>query len=119
MASMRTDVSRALFALTALLFACRPEQPATPAAPSKPVQAAPHTGGQLTRRLESDVNTLNYVLQTTDYERNVLAYLYEPIVDLDADLRPIPGAASKWEISPDQKTYTLYLNPAATFSDGT
>ena len=71
------------------------------------------------RRLESDVNTLNYILHTTDYERFVLSYLYDPLVDIDDRLLPIPGAATSWSVSPDGKAYTFHLDPRSTFSDGT
>lgn len=101
----------ALFAFATLaLVACSGEkkQSAHATAPSR-----------IIRRLESDVNTLNYVLQTTDYEHYVLQYLYDPLVDLDQDLRPIPGLATKWEIGDGGRSYTLHLEPRATFDDGT
>src|SRR6266567_8634735 len=75
----------------------------------------PRDGGTVVRRLESDVDTLNYVLQTTQYERWVLSYLYDPLIDLDAGLQPIPGTAARWEISPDHLVYTLHIDPRSTF----
>ena len=100
--------------LCGLILCCHGESPSAQKAATASIAA-----NQLTRRLESDVNTLNYVLQTTDYERNVLACLYDPLVDLDQDLRPIPGLAEKWEVSSDGRVYTFHLNPRATFSDRT
>lgn len=102
--------------MAAILAACSRETPA----PSAPHPAsAPHDGGRLVRRLESDVNTLNYVLNTTDYERYVLDYLYDPIIGLDRDMKPVPATATSWEISPDGRTFTFHLDPKSTFSDGT
>jgi peptide/nickel transport system substrate-binding protein len=100
----------AVFAFaTVALFGCSGEKrPAHPAAPNR-----------LIRRLESDVNTLNYVLQTSDYERYVLQYLYDPLVDLDENLRAIPGLATSWEVGDGGRSYTLHLDPRATFDDGT
>jgi peptide/nickel transport system substrate-binding protein len=97
---------------TLALFGCAGEKPQQHAK----ARAGPN---RLIRRLESDVNTLNYVLHTTDYEHYVLQYLYDPLIDLDADLRPIPGLATKWEIGDDGRSYTLHLEPRATFDDGT
>ncbi|HYI11118.1 MAG TPA: ABC transporter substrate-binding protein [Thermoanaerobaculia bacterium] len=107
----------AVVVLLLSLLACRGEQPAPAHAPSdapakKPVE------NRITRRLESDVATLNYVLHTSEYERYVLEYLYDPLVDLDRNLQPVPGLARSWEVSPDGRAYTLHLDPRATFEDG-
>ena len=78
-----------------------------------------HEGGRLVRRLEGNVKTLNYLLQQTDDERQVLALLYDPLIDLDQNLTPIPGVAARWEVLDGGKTYVLHLDPRANFSDGT
>lgn len=92
---------------------------AAPSAVPAAASAGPRDGGRLTRRLEADVNTLNFLLHTSDYERYILDYLYDPILTVDANVQPAPGAAKSWEVSPDGKTYTFHLDPNATFSDGT
>ena len=69
-------------------------------------------------RIESDVKTLNYVLHTEEAERVVLSFIYEPLIALDQNLTPIPSLAAKWHVSADHRTYTLRLDPRATFSDG-
>ncbi|MBV8519808.1 MAG: hypothetical protein JO197_20625 [Acidobacteria bacterium] len=109
-----------LLALLALAGCRKPETP-KPAAPAQPHVAAsgPVDGGRLTRRLESDLGTLNYVLQTLDEERQVFAYLYDPLIDLDQNLNPHPATAASWDIQDGGKTYVLHLDPRATFSDGT
>ncbi|MDA1195163.1 MAG: peptide ABC transporter substrate-binding protein [Planctomycetota bacterium] len=33
-------------------------------------------------------------------------------------LKPVPGVAASWDISPDKKTYTFHLRPEARWSDG-
>ncbi|HKR62225.1 MAG TPA: ABC transporter substrate-binding protein [Thermoanaerobaculia bacterium] len=106
----------ALFLLCAL--ACQRETPAPPP-PHKPVSNGPQDGGRIVRRVLTNVDTLNYVLQTLEEERQVLAYLYDPLIDLDQNLNPIPGTAAKWEVLDGGKTYVLHLDPRATFSDGT
>ena len=111
----------ALLAVWTLLVACaKRETPAPPQQPPAPVvDAGPRTGGRLIRRLETDVNTLNYVLQSLEDERQVLQYIYDPLIDFDANLEPIPGTAAKWEIADGGKTYVLHIDPRAVFSDGT
>jgi len=89
----------------------------------KPVQAVddnlPHRGGTLFRRLEVDVSSLNPILATTTYDRDVAKYLFTPLVNFDEEMRIIPALADSWSISPDGREYTFKLNPKATFSDGT
>ncbi|HJQ38985.1 MAG TPA: hypothetical protein VKB93_17755, partial [Thermoanaerobaculia bacterium] len=99
-----------------LLFAvrCERETPAPPPAPTPIPQQQIRDGGRLQRRIESDVQTLNYILHSGEEERQVLAYLYEPLLAFDANLQPIPCLATKWEISADRRTYTLHLDPRAT-----
>jgi oligopeptide transport system substrate-binding protein len=52
-------------------------------------------------------------------EANVVMDLFEPLIALDADRHPVPGAAQSWDISDDEKTWTFHLRPAAKWSDGT
>lgn len=106
--------------LLALLLSCARETPQPPPAPPAPATAAaePVDGGRLVRRLETDVRTLNYLLQTTDDERQVLDLVYDPLIALDATLSPIPATAASWEILDEGRTYLFRLDPRATFSDG-
>ncbi len=54
---------------------------------------------------------------TTDY--NVLSALFEGLVgEHPVDLSPVPGVASRWEISPDGMAYTFHLRPDARWSNG-
>lgn len=77
------------------------------------------SGGELKRRLTADVTTLNPVRASSLNDRYVADYLYTPLIELDHDLRPIAGLATKWTISPDGTVYQFTLNNSATFSDGT
>lgn len=80
----------------------------------------PVDGGTVIRRLQSDVNTLNPVLIGNRYDHAVAAYLFTPLLQLDANLLPTTAGSltEKFEISKDGKVYTFHLNPKATFSDG-
>ncbi|HYC90376.1 MAG TPA: ABC transporter substrate-binding protein [Thermoanaerobaculia bacterium] len=121
-------MSRRSAALIALLlcFAClRDEQPAQQPSrtPKKPAAAAdagtPQEGGTLVRRIEADVVTLNPITSTSTYDRQVVDYLFTPMVYLDQDLEPIPGLADSWEILEGGRLYRFELNQKATFADGT
>jgi peptide/nickel transport system substrate-binding protein len=110
-----------LVAAWSFLAACKGRetpQPAAPATTTQVVETGPRTGGRLVRRLETDVDTLNYVLQNTEDERQVLQYLYDPLIDFDQNLEPIPGTVAKWDIEEGGKAYVLHLDPRAKFSDG-
>ncbi|PYQ28138.1 MAG: hypothetical protein DMF56_17010 [Acidobacteria bacterium] len=108
---------RFALALLFLAIACQRETPQPP--PPAPPTNAPRDGGRLTRRLEYDVKTLNYILHDSEDERQVLAFIYEPLIAFDQNLSPIPCLAAKWEVGDGGRSYTLYLDPRATFSDKT
>ena len=109
---------RFALALLFLAIACQRETPQPPPA-QPPATNAPRDGGRLTRRLEYDVKTLNYILHDSEDERQVLAFLYEPLIAFDRNLSPIPCLATKWEVGDGGRSYTLHLDPRATFSDKT
>ncbi len=119
---MRAMRRLAWFVVLGLAFtACNEREKPAPAPATTATQAVergPIPGGRLIRRLESDVNTLNYIMQSTDDERQVLEYLYDPMIGFDANLEPIPGTIAKWEIEDGGKAYVLHVDPRAKFSDG-
>ncbi len=44
--------------------------------------------------------------------------IFSGLVRLDKDLKVQPDVAERWEVSPDGKTYTFYINKSATYQDG-
>jgi len=45
--------------------------------------------------------------------------IFSTLVDVDSDeVTILPDLAQTWEVTPDAKTYTFHLNPAAVWSDG-
>lgn len=86
--------------------------------PPEPVAFAPEPGGTLLRRLALDVNTLNLLVHTNESEKSVLSYLYDPLLDLNADAELVPALAESWSVSPDGRSFTFRLHPRATWSDG-
>ena len=64
--------------------------------------------------------SLNQWLDTNTFSVDVSNLLFEPLLELHStENRPIGDLAQSWDISPDKKTYTFHLNPAAKWSDGT
>ena len=52
-------------------------------------------------------------------EHHIIVCLLEGLVLKDpSTLKPIPGVAESWEISPDGKSYTFHLRPNARWSNG-
>jgi oligopeptide transport system substrate-binding protein len=52
-------------------------------------------------------------------DHNVLSTLFEGLVTLDEEtFQPRPGAAARWEISADGRTYTFHLHPHGRWSNG-
>ncbi|MBW2149818.1 MAG: hypothetical protein JRI22_22735, partial [Deltaproteobacteria bacterium] len=45
--------------------------------------------------------------------------IYESLVNLDEDCRPVPCLADKWEVSDDGLVYTFSLHKGIRFHDGT
>lgn len=116
---MRTTTVRltALLLAAAMWMACAPsERPLPPAAAED--STVPREGGRLVRRFASDIGTLNAVHHTTTFEKNVLSYVHDPLVELNKALEISPGLARTWTVSPDGLEYTFEIDPRATFSDG-
>jgi peptide/nickel transport system substrate-binding protein len=107
-----------LFALLAAASGCVREEQRPAVTSTAEESAIPEPGGTVVRRLAQDVNTLNALLQNVEVEEIVLSLIYDPILEIDAEMKFAPGLAESWEISPDGKTYTFRLNRAATWSDG-
>ncbi|HVT45612.1 MAG TPA: ABC transporter substrate-binding protein [Thermoanaerobaculia bacterium] len=115
---MKTPIATLLLFTALVASACSRERAPTPEQAAPAAEEQPVEGGTLVRRLESDVATLNFALTTTDYEKQVLSYLHDALIELDSEMNLVPGLAGRWEISDDGKAYTFHLNPAARYSDG-
>ncbi len=73
----------------------------------------------LHRGIGNEVTELDPHLVTGIAEGNVLRALFEGLVtEHPEDLRPVPGVAERWEISPDGRQYTFHLRANARWSDG-
>jgi oligopeptide transport system substrate-binding protein len=73
----------------------------------------------LHRGIAVDLTDLDPLFFTDTTYYTVLSSLLEGLVSEDAvDLHPVPGAAERWDVSPDGLTYTFYLRPDARWSNG-
>ncbi|MDZ4716994.1 MAG: ABC transporter substrate-binding protein [Roseiflexaceae bacterium] len=127
----------------ALLAACGRAAPASPAsAPTSPpatsgpitvdqnatVAPAPaataaaigKAGGTFTFSRGSDSNNLDPVTQDGNVDIWILMNIYDQLVRVnDAGTEIVPALAEKWEITPDNLTYTFHLRQGVKFSDDT
>jgi len=67
----------------------------------------------------AEPESLDPALITGQPDMRVVRCLFEGLTRLDPqDARPTPGLAERWEISPDQTTYTFFLRSNAVWSTG-
>ncbi len=101
----------ALIASAIALAACgQPDSPSTGAPPATPVVFNRGNG--------PEPESLDPQHARTDSELNILRDLYEGLTALDAEARPVPGAASAWTLSADGRTYTFTLRDGLRWSTG-
>lgn len=66
----------------------------------------------------AEPETLDPALVSDQVSMRVSSALFEGLCRLDADGRPQPGAAQRWEISREGKRYDFFLRPGLQWSDG-
>jgi peptide/nickel transport system substrate-binding protein len=65
-----------------------------------------------------DATGLDPHTQTAFASLRLLELIYEPLVNLDADLNIIPALAENWEFNDDATQLTFHLRQGVTFHDG-
>jgi peptide/nickel transport system substrate-binding protein len=76
-------------------------------------------GGTLIEGSVSDIQTFNPILQKDTASGRINALVYDGVLSVDPDtLQPIGILASKWEVGPDNKTYTFTLKSGVKWHDG-
>ncbi|MFN8496759.1 MAG: ABC transporter substrate-binding protein [Anaerolineae bacterium] len=98
-----------------------PAAQATAPAAAKAAEApkAAAKGGQIVEVRFADAKTLNSALVNDTSSGDTLALMGNGLVWINPkDLLPMPQLATKWDISPDGKTYTFTLRDDVKFHDG-
>jgi len=123
-AAMTTGTVAPAAATTTTSAPAAPAAPAASGAMSGKVKSQIDTagikkGGTLIEAGFSDVRTFNPVIVGDTTSGLLCGLIYDNLVDVDPDtLQPIPNLATKWDISPDGKTYTFTLKPGVKWHDG-
>jgi peptide/nickel transport system substrate-binding protein len=78
----------------------------------------PNSGGALNVGLNADVTTLDPLLSSSLYDREVMYNIYDRLVDVDAKNVVIPDLATSWTFS-SPTTAVFTLRTGVQFQDGT
>src|SRR2546428_10113304 len=80
--------------------------------------AAQKRGGTLVMLAQPEPPTLASYLSTSGPIGQVTSKIYDGLLEYDFGLKPIPGLAESWKVSPDGKTITFTLQKGVKFHDG-
>ena len=65
-----------------------------------------------------DPRSLDPALSTDVPTGRAVGYIFEGLTRFTPDARVEPALATRWDLSPDGRTYTFHLRPGVTFHDG-
>ncbi|MEO9191521.1 MAG: ABC transporter substrate-binding protein, partial [Acetobacteraceae bacterium] len=80
--------------------------------------AEPVRGGTLNMIVEPEPPTLMLGINKLGPVSFVGGKIYEGLITLSPDLKPLPAVAKSWDISADGLTYVFHLNEGITWHDG-
>ena len=80
--------------------------------------AAQKRGGTLVMLVQPEPPTLASYLSTSGPIGQVTSKIYDGLLEYDFGLKPMPGLAESWKVSPDGKTITFTLHKGVKFHDG-
>lgn len=109
----------ALVLLVALLAACSSGAGSKPSG-QEAAQPAPTSteAKKLVIGVWASPDSFNPITNTTGYGDLVVHLLFDSLVDQNDRMEWVPGLADRWEVGPDNKQFTFYLNPQAKWHDG-
>lgn len=73
----------------------------------------------LTVGLDSDPPNLDPLLSSALVDRQVQNQIFDKLVDLDENLKPVPMLATSWSVEENATVYVFKLRPGVKFHDGT
>ncbi len=94
------------------------EDSATQAGATSTTTAGPVRGGTLVAPVDSDPGQLNPAITTSGAVHTASELMYNGLVELDADLEPIPELARSWEVEEDGAVYRFRLRDDVLWHDG-
>ena len=105
---MRSVVAAALLAAALGIAALTAAQPSS----------TPRPGGTFRAVFSADPPTLDPAHATDLTSAVVVRQIFDGLLELDAQLRPVPALATGWTISDDRRTYTFPLRRGVRFHNG-
>lgn len=112
---MRTRHPIALLMIAALaLGACS----SPPAPPPSAAAAGPIKGGTLVAAIDSDPGQLNPAITTSGGTHTASELIFNGLVGLTPELKPVPELAQSWEVLEAGKLYRFRLREGVTWHDG-
>src|SRR6516164_7070483 len=78
----------------------------------------PLRGGTVVVAVIADPGHLNPAITTASNVHAVADSLFNGLVALDRELRPVPNLAESWTVSDDNSAYTFRLAPDVHWHDG-
>ena len=109
---MRIDLSTPAGRLGLCLAAALMLSPAPAAA------GAPKYGGTFVMGLGGEPRHLNPAITVDTYVGMLTSTIFNGLVELDGDFKPIPDLARSWAITDGGRTYTFKLAPGVRWHDG-
>lgn len=73
---------------------------------------------QLVAEIGPNPETIDPALNSAVDGGNMILFAFDCLLNVDKDNKIVPGAAEKWEVSPDGLTWTFYLRKDLKWSDG-
>ena len=80
--------------------------------------SAQKRGGTLVMLVQPEPPTLASYISTSGPIGQVTSKIFEGLLEYDWSLKPVPGLAESWKVSPDGKTITFTLQKGVKFHDG-
>ena len=80
--------------------------------------SAQKRGGTLVMLVQPEPPTLASYISTSGPIGQVTSKIFDGLLEYDFSLKPVPGLAESWKVSPDGKTITFTLQKGVKFHDG-
>lgn len=107
-----------LGAAAVLLAGCTGSGSGSTAVTDSANPGAPTKGGTLTVAIDSDPGQLNPAITTSGGTHTASELIYNGLVDLTPDLKPVPDLAESWDVLDNGALYRFHLRQGVKWHDG-